>query len=195
MKQIKLIIILVFSIFMFSAQVNAETKEVEFYKCVDGDTAKIKYNDQIKTLRFLAIDTPETKHPEKGREPFGKEASNYTCNKLENAKNIKIEYDTGSDKTDKYDRDLVWVFVDDILLQQELIIKGYAKVAYLYGDYKYTEMLQEKEKVAKAKKVGIWGDYVDYEKYVAYIVLFLLLLGVIFKKVKIKLVYKVPKIK
>lgn len=140
--------------------------EVDFSKCVDGDTAKFVLNGDVITARFLAIDTPETVHPTKDPEPFGKEASNYTCEKLTNAKKIVLEYDDGSDKTDKYKRHLVWVYYDDNFLQEELLSLGYAKIAYLYGDYKYTGDLQDVELVAKSNKVGIWGDYefVDVEK-------------------------------
>ena len=143
-----------------------EQKEVKFSKCVDGDTAKFILNKKEISARFLAIDTPETVHPNKKEEPFGKEASNYTCEKLTNAKRIILEYDDGSDKTDKYDRHLVWVYYDDNFLQEELISLGYAKVAYLYGEYKYTIDLQNKEIIAKSDKVGIWSDYefVDIEE-------------------------------
>ena len=63
-----------------------------------------------------------------------------------------------STKTDKYDRIIAWVFVDDELLQEDLVSKGYAKVAYLYGDYKYTTQLKEKEQIAKNKKLRIWSS-------------------------------------
>ncbi|MBQ7136800.1 MAG: thermonuclease family protein [Bacilli bacterium] len=149
-----------------------EKVEVKFSKCVDGDTAKFVLDNKEITARFLAVDTPETVHPTKEEEPFGKEASNYTCEKLTNAKEIILEYDDGSDKFDKYDRHLVWVHYDNNFLQEELISLGYAKVAYLYGEYKYTEDLQNKEIVAKSEKAGIWGDYefVDIEE--EYIVTF-----------------------
>lgn len=132
--------------------------EVEFSECVDGDTAKFIYKDKEITARFLAIDTPETVHPTKKEEPFGKDASQYTCNKIKNADEIILEYDDDSDKKDKYDRYLVWVFVDGELLQKKLVSKGYASVAYLYGDYKYTDILEEAESEAEDNKLGIWSD-------------------------------------
>lgn len=154
----KKIIIFLTIIFCF-VNVNAEEKKiVTFSKCTDGDTASVILNGEEIKLRFLAIDTPESVHPTIGEEPFGKEASRYTCNALETAKKIEIEYDSNSDKLDKYDRHLVWVFVDGDLLQEKLIEKGLAEVAYLYGDYKYTEDLETKEMVAKTKKVGMWGE-------------------------------------
>lgn len=154
----KILLILVFSIFLFPNKVLAQQEEVIFSKCVDGDTAKFIINGKVYSTRFLAIDTPETKHPKKKVEPFGKEASNYTCKRLKEAKKITLEYDDDSPKEDKYGRRLAWIFVDDSLLQKELIKKGYAKVAYLYGEYKYTNTLKMVEKKSKINKNGIWSN-------------------------------------
>ena len=139
-------IVIIFLCFIcFLTNVYAERKEVTFESCVDGDTIRVLIEGKKTTIRFLAIDTPETKHPKKGVEPYGKEASDYTCKRVKNAKKLEIEYDKGSSKTDKYERELGWIFVDDSLLQKELIEKGYAKVSYLYGKYMYTEELQQEE--------------------------------------------------
>ena len=128
-----------------------------FDSCVDGDTIKAKIDGDVSTIRFLAIDTPETVHPKKKVEPFGKEASNYTCNRVKNAKKLELEYDPGSDKIDKYKRTLGWIYVDNSLLQKELIEKGYAKVAYIYGNYLYTDELKDIEHGVKNKKIGVWS--------------------------------------
>jgi len=133
-------------------------KEVKFLTCVDGDTAKFDIDGERYTARFLAIDTPETVHPNKGEEPWGKEASNLTCSLLTNAKKVELELDADSDKFDKYDRILVFVWADGVLVQDELIKKGFAEVAYLYGDYRHTPLLQDHEAVAKANKVGMWSE-------------------------------------
>ena len=53
---------------------------------------------------------------------------------------------------------LAWVFIDDKLLQESLIEGGYAKVAYLYGDYKYTTKLQELQEIASNKNIGVWDE-------------------------------------
>lgn len=151
-------VVMIFLFFcLFITNVYAERVSVKFEACVDGDTIKVILDNKKTTVRFLAIDTPETVHPTKGEQPFGKEASNYTCDKVKNAKKLEIEYDEGSTKTDKYNRTLGWVFVDDTLLQKDLVSLGYAKVAYLYGDYKYTEDLKKEESIAKSKKLGVWS--------------------------------------
>ena len=71
MKKIFGIIIFFMCITFVNAKNNAF--EVEFYECVDGDTAKFIYKNEKITARFLAIDTPETVHPTKEDEIFGKE--------------------------------------------------------------------------------------------------------------------------
>ena len=146
-------------IFLFPGIVFASGREeVTLSKCVDGDTAKFIINNKEEIVRFLAVDTPETKHPTKGEEPYGKEASNYTCNRLKEGNKIELEYDDNSTKTDKYNRYLAWIFVDDNLLQAELVKNGLAEVAYLYGDYKYTDLLKDYEQTAIATKVGMHSD-------------------------------------
>lgn len=184
MKTSKIIISIAICFLTSISLVNAQDQEIKLSKCVDGDTATFTVDNKETKVRFLAIDTPETKHPTKGEEPFGKEASNYTCNELKKAKKIKLEYDPNSDKTDKYDRTLAWVFVDGELLQGKLIENGLAKVAYLYDDYKYTPDLQQLEKQAKKDKVGIWGEYKeDYtEYYIAGALLILIIILCIFSK-------------
>ena len=183
----KLIITFLIAFFTFTINVCADTNklEVKLHKCVDGDTAWfIAENKKIKT-RFLAIDTPEATNK---IEPFGKEASNYTCNLLSNANKIEIEYDNNSDKYDKYDRHLVWVFVDDKLLQLELIKEGLGKVEYLYGDYKYTTLLQNAEDEAKYNNIGLWNNSrnnIEDDSFSFFIIFVILLLILLFLPKKI----------
>lgn len=141
-----------------------EKKEVEFKSCIDGDTARFIMDKEEIKVRFLAIDTPETNHPKKGEEPYGKEAKEYTCNRITNSSKIELEFDDNSDKKDKYNRYLAWVYVDDSLLEEELVQNGLAKVTYLYGDYSYTDKLKETEEEAKENKVGMYSD-VDNSYY------------------------------
>lgn len=167
MKKVLLILLMLLPFFV-SADV------VEFNKCVDGDTFKVVLNNDIITVRLLAVDTPESVHPNKEKEFYGEESSNFTCSKLKNAKKIELEYDSNSDKFDKYDRLLAWVFVDEVLLQDEIIKNGYGKVAYLYDEYKYTDILLNSEALAQERHLGIWIDNSNNE--VIYVVVFTLVI-------------------
>ena len=155
MKRVILIILLMFPLFVFAKE------EVKFDKCIDGDTFKAKINDEIITVRLLAVDTPEIKHDKVEAEYYGEEAKDYTCNLLKNSKKIELEYDLKSDKFDKYGRTLAWVYVDNYLLNDILVRNGYGEVAYVYDNYKYVDLLKEHESLAKIEKLGIWNDNVD----------------------------------
>lgn len=176
----KKVLLIIFIFFISINYVDAKEIEVKFASCVDGDTAKFIYNDEVIKARFLAIDTPETVHPSKEKKKWGKEASEYTCDKISNANNIILEFDPNSDELDKYDRYLVWIFVDGDLLQKQLIELGYAKVAYLYGDYKYTEILKTSEAKVKEQKIGIWSennttiDKIDYYIIILFVIMLLI---------------------
>ncbi len=167
----KMVLVITF-IMMTVVNVKAESVTVKLKNCVDGDTARFMIGNEIKSTRFLAINTPEIKHGKKQAEPYGVEASNYTCKRLKNAKKIVLEYDNNSSKTDKYGRVLAWVFVDGKLLQDDLVKNGFAEVKYLYGDYKYTSLLQKSEKKAKKDKLNMWSsdtykseDYSDIDSF------------------------------
>lgn len=80
MKKIMLIIC---AFLTFTANVYANEKEtVKFKKCVDGDTAVFTVNNEDIKVRFLAIDTPETVHPTKKEQPYGKTQVNIHVKKL-----------------------------------------------------------------------------------------------------------------
>ena len=127
--------------------------EVHLERCVDGDTAWFEVDGESFKTRFLAIDAPEYT---KKIEPWGKEASEMTCALLKEADKIDLESDPNADRTDDYDRKLVWVFVDGVLLQETLVREGLAEVTYLYDDYKYTDELFKAQDLAKEEHLGIW---------------------------------------
>ena len=157
MKKIILLIILI----LIPINVYADEKvKVKYIDCIDGDTINVVMNNKNIKVRMLAVDTPELNKDE----PYATKAKNFTCNKLKNAQKIELEFDKNSKKKDKYDRYLAWVFYDDVLLQNELVKKGYAKVKYLYSDYKYTDTIKESEKKAINSKKGIYKEEKEKEE-------------------------------
>lgn len=172
MKKIIFFIAIFFSFFEIAFAQDRQV--VELKKCVDGDTAWFynNNNNEIK-VRFLAINTPESTNK---IEAYGKEASEYTCNRLMNAKKIELEYDNNSDLKDKYGRDLVWVFVDDSLLNKDIVENGYGEVKYIYGNYKYLSLIKEAEEKAKKNNVGIWKANSNKDKNTLAILAIILIL-------------------
>jgi len=179
-------IFMMFTILIFLFGINnvdaSERIQVTLNKCVDGDTAWFNLNKEKTKFRFLALDTPESTNK---IEPYGKEASKYTCDMLTNAQIIEIEYDKNSDKTDKYGRNLAWIFIDGKLLQSSIIENGLGEVDYLYGDYKYTDILKEKQNEAKENKLNIWSEEennLEDNKTLIYIAISIIIIACIFNK-------------
>ncbi len=137
--------------------------EVTLDYVVDGDTAWF-YDEIAKEsfkLRFLGVDTPETKA---GEDPWGMAASNYTKKRLESAKQIIIEGE-GAIK-DTYGRYLGFVWVDGTLLNLEIIEEAYSNSTL--SKSKYSEIFLDalKDSIKTGRRFfgyEIDPDY-DYEK-------------------------------
>jgi micrococcal nuclease len=121
-------------------------------ECIDGDTAKFIVNGREYTTRFLFIDTPESTIEV---EPYGKEASRFTCSRLKQG-SITLETD-GSTLFDKYHRLLAWVWVGNKLLQEEVAKAGLVEDFYDYGDYKYEGRIRAAMAEAKRNGAGMYG--------------------------------------
>lgn len=162
MKFIKvfLFLLVVVIIVSFNELISSNREKIIFLECVDGDTARFIINNKNESVRFLGIDAPEYT---KEKEEYGYEASMYTCSLLENATDIYIEYDINSNRRDKYNRVLGYVFVDNNNLSELLLSSGYAEVKYIYGDYKYIDDLCLKQDEAYRNRLGIWS--INYNEY------------------------------
>ena len=132
-------------------------EEVTVAKFVDGDTTRFYYNGEDVSFRYLLIDTPETKHPRVGQQPFGPEASARTQELLSNASVIEVEHDIG-EKVDKYDRHLAYIWADGVMVNEVLVREGLAQVNYVYPpNTRHLDRLKEAERLAKEEGLGIWS--------------------------------------
>ena len=148
----KVIIVVVLLIFSY---LNPYIKiDVEYDYTIDGDTISLYENGQKHRYRLLYVDTPEYTNT---IEPFGKEASEFTENLLENASSIQIEYQKDNETIDKYKRKLVWLFVDGKLLQEELAKEGLVEDVYDNGgNYRYKSRILKAIMEAKINQKGIY---------------------------------------
>lgn len=123
-------------------------------KVIDGDTIEVNLNGKLEKVRMLLIDTPETVHPRRPAQPYGKEASDFTQKLLLN-KEVKLEKD--QEDKDKYGRLLRYIYVEDQSVQELLLTEGLARVAVYPPNTKYEQKYRELQDQAKAKKIGIWS--------------------------------------
>lgn len=118
-------------------------------RVIDGDTIAIEGGYRV---RYIGIDTPEI-HPE--TEAFGIEA--WQANRqLVEGKLVRLERDIS--ETDKYNRLLRYVYVDDTMVNAELVRQGLAQVKAYPPDTKYQDYLEALEAEAKSEGRGIWAE-------------------------------------
>jgi micrococcal nuclease len=122
---------------------------------VDGDTIKVNFGGQVYRVRYIGIDTPETKHPDRGVEWMGPEAAAYN-EQLVGGKVVFLEKDVS--ETDQYGRLLRYVWVDDVMVNAELVRQGYAVVGTWPPDVKYHDILLGAQREAREAGRGLWGS-------------------------------------
>lgn len=157
----KLIIFIMIFAIVLPLKVQAEdTETVELSNCVDGNSARFMLGLGEIKVKFLGIEVEEKIIDDETDEINESLVSDYVCSVLTQAQKITIEYDPKAVKEDKYGRLQVWVFVDDILLQEDLVNLGYARIMYLDDDYLYADKLKTAQKNAREKNLGIWKNVV-----------------------------------
>jgi len=121
---------------------------VRVTKVIDGDTIIVEGGYRV---RYIGIDTPET-YPR--LEEYGMEAWQANRQMVE-GKEVRLERDVS--ETDKYDRLLRYVYVDDTFVNAELVKLGLAEVKAYPPDTKYQDYLEQLEAEAKLAGKGIWA--------------------------------------
>lgn len=157
LRKILILIFCIIQIISISVLATRDKVEAKFNRIVDGDTAKFEIEGELVTVRFVGINTPEIAHDGDEAEPYGVEASNFTNEKLKNAKKIELEFDENAGETDRYDRTLAWIWIDGELLQDLIIKEGLGTTKYLKDNYKYANQLKLSEENAKANNIGLWS--------------------------------------
>ena len=132
--------------------------EVTLSKCVDSESARFILGVNEIKVKFIGIQLEEKIIDDKNDEINGSFVSDYVCNSLTNAKKIIIELEPNMTSEDKFGRIQAWIFLDDILLQEDLVKNGYARAMYLSENYLYSKNQIEAQNLARENKIGLWTD-------------------------------------
>ncbi len=129
-------------------------------RVVDGDTieALVDGEQTVSKIRFLGVNTPESVDPRQPVQCFGKEASAYAKDLLQN-KRVFLAEDPQADDRDKYGRLLRAVVLEDGTdMSATLIQQGYAH-AYLSFPLNARRKAQLRllEEEAKTEERGLWN--------------------------------------
>ena len=126
--------------------------QVKVKRVIDGDTIEL---EDGQVVRYIGIDTPETKHPAKPVECFGQLAADQNRQLVE-GKLVNLEKDIS--QTDRYGRLLRYVYSDSVMINELLVKEGFATVSSYPPDIKYQEIFIQAERDAQLAKKGLWGE-------------------------------------
>lgn len=113
-------------------------------KVLDGDTIELTDGRRV---RYIGIDAPEYD------ECYGNEAKEENINKV-NGKTVRLERDVS--ETDSYGRLLRYVFVSDMLINEQLVGGGFARAWSVPPDEKYKDQFMISQQRAKQSSLGLW---------------------------------------
>lgn len=124
-------------------------------RVIDGDTIDVICDGVKERIRIIGINTPETVHPNKPVECFGKQAS-ARMKALLSGKKVILKQGPGSENRGKYGRLLRYVELDGKDVGAQLIEEGHA---FSYGKYPHSRLDQyrELERQARESGAGLWA--------------------------------------
>lgn len=140
--------------------------QVSVQRVVDGDTIIVDFlTGEQERVRLIGVNTPETVHPKKPVEYYGKEASDFTKRELA-GKKVWLKMDV--QVRDRYQRALgyIWLEVpkeDESAIRRgmfnaKLLLEGYGQVMTIQPNSRYAEMFMGFQQEAREQKRGLWKD-------------------------------------
>ena len=139
---------IIFSLLLPICSCGAPPELALVTQVIDGDTIIIEGGYRV---RYIGIDAPEV-HPR--LEAYGIEAWQANRDMVE-GKKVRLETDVS--ETEKYGRLLRYVWVDDVLVEAELVRQGLAQAKAYPPDTKYQDYLERMEAEARLMGRGMWA--------------------------------------
>ena len=128
----------------------------------DGDTVEFSSDEGVVRVRYLLVDTPELHHPSRPEEELGEEARLLNCELLASGP-LRLEYD--SERTDKYGRNLAYVFAagefSELFLNEVLVREGLAQPLIIPPNRRYAPRILKAFEEARAAQRGLWNRAED----------------------------------
>jgi micrococcal nuclease len=121
---------------------------------LDGTIIQVNIDGKLSEIRYIGIESLMPFQQDKHVEYYSKEA--YKKNfELVNGKTVRIEKDVSD--ADKRGNLLRYVWVDDLMINAELIKQGYAQVIGLPPDLKYYDLFVKLFLEAQNAGRGLWN--------------------------------------
>jgi micrococcal nuclease len=131
--------------------------DAEVVSVVDGDTLVVRVAGREERVRLIGVDTPETVHPHRAVECFGREASAHTARLAGPGTAVRLVYDV--ERTDRFGRTLSYLYrLDDgLFVNLALVLDGYAQVFTSPPNVAHAEDFLAAQRQAREAGRGLWS--------------------------------------
>jgi micrococcal nuclease len=150
---------------IFAQQPEGQLRTVS--RVIDGDTIVLENGEKVW---LIGVDTPETQHPQKPVEYFGKEATGFTRNLVEGQR-VWVETDPTNahlGHKDRYGRTLAYVWNErGKFVNAEIIQQGYGHALTRYP-FKHLETFRGLEQHARQHESGLWSKAATFSARTEY---------------------------
>jgi len=138
---------------MGSGVVEQDGRVVEV---IDGDTIVVRLGGREETVRYIGVDTPETRHPSRPVQCFGPAAGAVNARWVE-GEQVRVE--PGAEARDRYGRLLGYVYRerDGMFVNAELVERGYARARAYPPNDRYAAGFAALAEAAREGRRGLWG--------------------------------------
>jgi len=137
-----------------SSSINAN-RSVKVTRVLDGDTIEVEGGERV---RYLGINAPES------GQPFSTEATREN-ERLVAGRTITLEFDVQTQ--DRYKRLLAYVWVGDVLVNEEIVKNGYAVIETIQPNLKYQDLILKAQQEARDACRGLWAGLCSQNKEVS----------------------------
>ena len=118
----------------------AHVADGDSFRCADG-----------RQVRLIGVDSPESQ-----QRPYGERARNALLQLLRPAAAVRLESDVVP--TDRYGRRLAYVWVGPTLVNEAMVLGGWAVLYTVPPNVKYAERLTRAQNEARARGAGLWSQ-------------------------------------
>jgi endonuclease YncB( thermonuclease family) len=133
---------------------NRDLQTAQVVTVFAGDQIEVLLDGELYQVKYILVDAPAFNDPQQGTETFGAEALELN-RRLVEGQTVTLEKDVS--ETDPAGRLLRYVYVGDLMVNEELLRQGLARIELLPPDLKYASRLQQIEQTAQAANLGIWS--------------------------------------
>jgi micrococcal nuclease len=121
---------------------------------IDGDTIGVQGGVSV---RLIGIDTPETMHPSRPVECFGREASRFLAELLPIGTEVRLAYDV--ERLDDFGRTLAYMYrlSDRLFVNAELVRQGYAQISTFPPNVAHVDEFRALQAEARDEGRGLWS--------------------------------------